>query len=121
MKTLIHIEELAKLIVAYLGSLYLDYTWWLFWAWLLIPDLSMIGYLFGTRVGAWVYNLFHHQALAIAVGILGCYLHIPSLQLAGLVLFGHSAMDRALGYGLKHEDSFQHTHLGWIGKQNGGR
>jgi uncharacterized protein DUF4260 len=31
-------------------------------------------------------------------------------------LFEHSSFDRVLGYGLKHEDAFQNTHLGRIGK-----
>ena len=117
MKKLISLEETAKLIASYLGSLYLGFDWWLFPALLLLPDLSMVGYLLNARFGAATYNFFHHQALALVVGIIGFYLHSPGLQLAGLVLFGHSAMDRALGYGLKYPDSFQHTHLGWIGKQ----
>jgi len=29
-------------------------------------------------------------------------------------LFGHSNSDRVMGYGLKHEDAFQNTHLGRI-------
>jgi len=29
----------------------------------------------------------------------------------------HVAVDRALGYGLKFNDDFQHTHLGWIGNK----
>jgi hypothetical protein len=62
-------------------------------------------------------TFFHHQALAIAVGLAGVFSGIVPLQLAGLVLFGHSAMDRAVGYGLKYEDDFKHTHLGWIGKK----
>ena len=32
------------------------------------------------------------------------------------ILFGHSSFDRVLGYGLKHEDAFQNTHLGRIGR-----
>lgn len=31
-------------------------------------------------------------------------------------LLGHSSFDRVLGYGLKHEDAFQNTHLGRIGR-----
>lgn len=116
MKALISLEEISKLILSFLLSLSLGYTWWVFLAWLLVPDLSMLGYLMNPRVGAWLYNLFHHQSLAIAVGVAGMAMASPEVQLAGLVLFGHSALDRALGYGLKHEDSFQHTHLGRIGK-----
>jgi hypothetical protein len=37
--------------------------------------------------------------------------------IAGIVLFGHSAFDRILGYGLKYPDSFNNTHLGRIGKE----
>jgi len=31
-------------------------------------------------------------------------------------LLGHSSFDRVFGYGLKHEDAFQNTHLGRIGR-----
>jgi hypothetical protein len=117
MKALIRLEDLTKLLVAYGASIYMGYAWWVFFAWLLVPDLSMLGYLINTRVGAWTYNIIHHQGIALAVGVAGIVLAIPELQLAGLVLFGHSAMDRAFGYGLKYEDHFQHTHLGWIGKK----
>jgi hypothetical protein len=51
------------------------------------------------------------------VYVLGAYFNNQLLQLIGLILFGHSSMDRALGYGLKYPDSFQNTHLGIIGKQ----
>lgn len=116
MKTIISIEELAKLIMAYCLSIYLGYGWWVFLVWIISPDISMIAYLINSKIGAWVYNLFHHQAIAVIIGILGIYLMSPQLQFIGLILFGHSAMDRALGYGLKYEDDFKHTHLGWIGK-----
>ncbi|WP_299820706.1 DUF4260 domain-containing protein [uncultured Pontibacter sp.] len=116
MKTLLKLEDLAKLILAYTLSLYLGYKWWLFLALLLSPDLSMIGYAVNSKIGAWLYNFFHHQGVAIMAGLAGLYLGIGWLQLAGLILFGHSAFDRALGYGLKYDDGFKHTHLGWIGK-----
>ncbi|CAN5339167.1 hypothetical protein BH23BAC1_BH23BAC1_07190 [soil metagenome] len=76
----------------------------------------MVGYLINPKVGAWTYNIFHHQALAVAVGLAGLFLTSIELQLSGLVLFGHSAMDRVFGYGLKYSDDFKHTHLGRIGK-----
>ena len=117
MKNLIRLEEAAKFLLSYLYSLQAGFEWWVFPVWLLAPDLSMLGYLFNTRTGAWTYNLFHHQAFAIGVGLLGFYLGQPELQLTGVILFGHSAMDRMFGYGLKFKDSFQHTHLGHIGKK----
>ncbi len=33
------------------------------------------------------------------------------------LLFAHSSFDRMLGYGLKYNDSFNHTSLGWTGKK----
>ena len=94
----------------------LDYEWWLFLALFLAPDLSMFGYIINPKIGGYAYNLFHHKGVAIAVYFLGIYMNNTELQLAGLVLFGHSSFDRVMGYGLKYEDSFNHTHLGMIGK-----
>lgn len=117
MKNLIRLEEAAMFGLAlYLNSL-LPFAGWVFWAFLLAPDLSMLGYLVNTRVGAVLYNLVHHKALAVALFIAGSIFAIHELALAGVVLFAHSSMDRIFGYGLKYADDFKNTHLGWIGKQ----
>jgi hypothetical protein len=42
------------------------------------------------------------------------------LALAGVIIFAHSSLDRALGYGLKFSDSFTNTHLGRIGRAANG-
>lgn len=89
------------------------------WAWLplfLAPDISMLGYAINNRVGAFTYNLFHHQLVAVLVWGLGLWWQQPYLQLAGLVLLGHSSFDRLMGYGLKRPEGFTYTHLGMIGK-----
>jgi hypothetical protein len=117
MKLLLKLEDAAKFIAAYALSLYLGYSWWFFFAWFLVPDLSMIGYLVNTKIGAVFYNIAHHQGLALLIFATGFYLLTPSLIFAGTVMFGHSAFDRMLGYGLKYDDDFKHTHLGWIGKK----
>lgn len=118
MNTLLKLEELGQFLLSIILFNQLDYVWWVFPACLLLPDLSMIGYVVNTKIGAWLYNFFHHKLLAIAVWILGFCLNNSLLSLAGVILFGHSAMDRALGYGLKFNDDFKHTHLGWIGKKD---
>lgn len=100
----------------YLFSL-LDYTWWWFPALLLVPDLSMIGYAFGNKAGAWTYNIVHHRGVAVIVYLAGIYLNNTALQLAGVILFSHSCFDRVFGYGLKYEKGFKFTHLGEIGKK----
>lgn len=118
MSNLLKLEELGQFLLAILLFSQLDYAWWLFPACLLLPDLSMIGYAAGPKVGAFLYNLFHHKFLAVAIFAVGFFLHIPVLAFAGTILFGHSSMDRIFGYGLKYNDGFQHTHLGRIGKNN---
>jgi len=116
MNTLIKLEEAAMMLLGiYLFSL-LPYAWWWFPALILVPDLSFTGYAFGNKAGAWVYNLAHHKAIAIALYITGSYASLPQLQLAGVILFAHSSMDRMLGYGLKYEKGFKFTHLGEVGK-----
>lgn len=116
MKITIAIEEIAMFLLAVFGFSYLPFSWWLFPALLLVPDLSMIGYLINPKIGAILYNIVHHKALAIAIFIVGFYIGSPLLQLSGIILFAHSSMDRALGYGLKYFNAFNHTHLGIIGK-----
>ncbi len=101
----------------YLFSL-LDYAWWWFPVLILAPDIGMLGYLAGNRVGAFCYNLFHHKGVALAIYLLGTYFSIPLCQLIGTILFSHSALDRVFGYGLKYEKGFKFTHLGEIGKNN---
>lgn len=83
---------------------------------LLVPDVSMVGYLRGPRLGALAYNLVHNWALGLAVLGLGVWSGIDAATMAGAILVAHVGMDRTLGYGLKLSTSFQDTHLGRIGK-----
>lgn len=115
MKTVVSLENLGLFVLSiYLFSL-LDFSWWWFPALLLLPDLSMIGYAFGNKIGAILYNLFHHQGIAIIVYLLGIYLNNEVLQLTGIIFFAHSVMDRFFGYGLKYFSGFKDTHLGKVG------
>ena len=95
---------------------HLPFAWYWWLVWILAPDLSMLGYLAGNRVGAVCYNVVHHKGVAIALYLVGLYTFNPILQYAGLILFGHSCMDRGMGYGLKYFSGFNDTHLGKIGK-----
>jgi hypothetical protein len=116
MKTLLKSDELASLLLAVLVFAQLPYAWWWLPALFLVPDLSMLGYLAGPRLGAWSYNLAHHKLLALALGAVGYLLGYPALLLAGTVLLFHISFDRLLGYGFKHETGFQHTHLEQTGQ-----
>ncbi|WP_433779850.1 DUF4260 domain-containing protein [Flavobacterium anhuiense] len=116
MKTVLKLEEAALFILGIFPFNRLSYEWWWFLVLILAPDLSMIGYVFGNKIGAFAYNIFHHKGIALLIYAIGCYLSIESIQLTGIILFSHSAMDRVFGYGLKYETGFKYTHLGEIGK-----
>ena len=116
MKTIIKLEEAALFILGIFLFNRLNFEWWWFLVFILAPDLSMLGYLFGNKSGAFFYNVFHHKGIALLIYGLGYYLVIETIQLAGIILFSHSAMDRIFGYGLKYEKGFKYTHLGEIGK-----
>ena len=83
---------------------------------LIAPDLSMVGYLGGPRLGAIAYNTVHNLVLALALIGLGWWLSVGWLLLAGAVVLAHVGMDRTLGYGLKLPSDFRETHLGRIGR-----
>lgn len=119
MKQMMQLEQLAQLALAIAGLYYLPVTFPV-WAWpiiFLLPDVSMLGYLAGSRLGAITYNIGHHKLTAAAVIAIGWIWHSPALMASGLILWGHSSFDRMLGYGLKYSDSFHHTHLGMVGKK----
>ena len=94
-------------------------SWWLVALVVLLPDLFMVGYLGGTRLGAALYNAAHATLLpAVLVGI-GWWQQWTTTLATGLVWLAHVGLDRLMGYGLKYSDHFQHTHLGWIGHRSG--
>lgn len=93
-----------------------DASWLMFVVLLLFPDLGMLGYIRGTRVGAVVYNLFHTYLLPALMAVIGMLAAADLLVLLALIWFAHIGMDRVLGYGLKYPTAFQDTHLGTIGR-----
>lgn len=118
MKIQLKLEYAAFLILGILAFARTEYSWWWFAGLFLAPDISMLGYMVNTKVGAFFYNLFHHLGVAIIAYLAGIALSLPYLQMIGAILFSHSAFDRILGYGLKYPDRFQNTHLGKIGKKH---
>lgn len=85
-------------------------SWWLFAGLFLAPDIAMLGYLKNPKIGARCYNLAHNY-LAPAVLIAASW-HRWELGFAiALIWAAHIGFDRMLGYGLKLESAFGHTHL----------
>ena len=85
--------------------------WGLFALLILIPDMSMLGYLAGPRVGTAAYNAAHTYLAAIALLSLGHVGALPSLIALGLIWAAHIGADRLMGYGLKYPTTFKATHL----------
>lgn len=117
MKNLIKLEEAAMFGLCLFVLYQQEAQWWWYLLLLLGPDISMLGYLAGNKPGAALYNLFHHKVLAVGVFVGGLLLPDQMMQIIGIVLFGHSSMDRMFGYGLKTGQGFKYTHLGIIGKK----
>ncbi|MDO9405368.1 MAG: DUF4260 domain-containing protein [Polaromonas sp.] len=90
--------------------------WGVFALWLLAPDLSLLGYFAGPRVGAALYNAAHSYAGPVLLLALGVLAAMPWAVAGSLVWLAHIGMDRALGYGLKYAAGFAFTHLGRIGR-----
>ena len=69
-------------------------SWWLFAVLILAPDLSMLGYLAGPRVGAFTSRIAHPDCpalLALAGSIFG---NVMTTAIA-LIWIIHIAIDRA--------------------------
>lgn len=113
---LLRLEALFVVVAAAAAYARLDNEWWMFAALFLVPDLSMLGYLAGRKVGAAFYNFAHWYGLAFACIGWGVFGQAPQLLAVGLIWAAHIGVDRALGYGLKYPDGFGFSHLGLIGK-----
>ena len=110
-RTLLRLEGAAVLAGA-LG-LYFDrgYGWLALALLVLAPDVSMLGYLAGPKVGARVYDLAHTEAWPVALGVAGVLADEKVAVQLALIWLAHIGVDRLLGYGLKYETGFKDTHL----------
>ena len=110
-RLLLHVEGLALLVGALV--LYFDtgFGWLLLVVLLLAPDLSMLGYLAGPRVGAAAYDAAHTTVVPIALGVAGALADADTPVHLALVWLAHIGADRLLGYGLKYPTRFDDTHL----------
>jgi uncharacterized protein DUF4260 len=91
-------------------------SWMWFFALFLVPDLSMLGYLFGSRVGAATYNAGHLYAWPVGLLAAGLTYHTPWATTAALSWIAHIAFDNVVGYGLKIPIGFEYTIYGPIGR-----
>lgn len=110
-RAFLRVEGLAALGVALGGYFTLNGPIWLLIILALAPDLSMIGYLAGPRLGSLSYNVVHTYTLPLALGALGFWADFRLTLLVALIWVSHIGADRVFGYGLKFESGFKDTHL----------
>jgi hypothetical protein len=110
-KSLLQIEAALIFLSTILVYRHLQASWLLFAVLFLAPDLFMLGYLAGARLGSACYNFAHTYltpAVLIAVSVLASkriLLPIATIWMC------HIGFDRLLGFGLKYPTRFQDTHL----------
>ena len=118
-RLLLRLEGLTLFVGAVIAFSMTQQPWWLFALLILAPDLSMLGYLAGPRVGAVVYNAVHVTFGPIVLTVAGLMFgDLPLLGVA-MIWLAHIGIDRAIGYGLKYGKGFGFTHLGRAGRSAG--
>jgi hypothetical protein len=120
MKYVLKLEELGLFL--FFSMVYFHFypgTWGLFLSLFFVPDVSFLFFLFTKKAGAIAYNIFHHKGIMTIVIAAGYLFQLDLLMQVGFIFMTHSCFDRVAGYGLKYFDSFDHTHLGWVGKSKG--
>ncbi|WP_413532235.1 DUF4260 domain-containing protein [Empedobacter brevis] len=112
MKYILKLEQLGVLIFIIVLYSVLKLSWMWFAILFLSPDIFMLGYLFGAKVGGISYNFIHNYFTTIVLILIGYFLNIEWCLMIGFIFSAHIAFDRFLGFGLKKYDGFKSTHLG---------
>lgn len=107
----LRVEGLTVLGIAIGAYFALDGPVWMLVVLALAPDLSMLGYLAGPRLGSLCYNVVHTYTLPLVLGGVGFWVDSRMGLLIALIWAGHIGADRLFGYGLKFESGFKDTHL----------
>ncbi|RSL28807.1 DUF4260 family protein [Salibacterium salarium] len=110
-KILLHIEGLAVFALSLYFYENSQFSWVLFFVLLLVPDISILGYLLNNKIGARLYNFFHTYTIPIIVIFWGLLSSNQTALAIGLIWSAHIGMDRMIGYGLKYPTEFKNTHL----------
>jgi hypothetical protein len=114
-RAVLRLEGLAVLAAAIAFYGHCGFAWPVFALFFLAPDLSMLAYAAGPRIGAAAYNVAHTETLAIALTAVGLAGGVSGAAAGGLIWIAHIGFDRALGYGLKYSTGFRDTHLSRTG------
>ncbi|RIX49358.1 DUF4260 family protein [Paenibacillus nanensis] len=110
-RLILKLEGLLVLLACIYAFMEYDFKWIWFIVLLFAPDISMVGYLKGVRVGAVAYNLFHTYLLSGIMLVIGVVTKMDVFLMIGIIWTAHIGLDRLLGYGLKYKTEFKDTHL----------
>jgi hypothetical protein len=120
MQIFLRLEGLAAVALSAVFYARTGASWWLFAALWLTPDLSMLGYLGGPKLGARIYNAIHSYVTPATLAVTALLLKSPALLPYALIWMNHIGVDRVLGYGLKYPAGFRFTHLGKLSGKRAG-
>lgn len=126
----IRLNGLAILGMAVVAYALAGGSWWLFLGLLLVPDVFMLGYIAGPRVGAHVYNVGHSLLWPVALVSIGLVTSLgpeavagfagagagrsSGLLRVGVIWAAHIGLDRAFGFGYKYTSAFSDTDIGSV-------
>jgi len=111
-RTFLRLEGLAAAALSAVFYARTGASWWLFAALWLAPDLSLLGYLAGPRMGARIYNAIHSYVTPATLAVTALLLQSPAPLPYALIWMNHIGVDRLLGYGLKYPEGSGWTHMG---------
>ena len=110
-ETLLRIEGGFDLALSLIFYQWIDANWLLFISLLLVPDLAILSYLRGVRLGTIFYNLAHTLVGPFLMIACACLTRSLWLLPYALIWTSHIGLDRMLGFGLKYPTRFGDTHL----------
>ena len=108
-RSLLRLEGAAVLIVSLLFYHWSKGSWLQFALLFLLPDLSMLGYAAGIRVGAITYNVVHTYVGPLVLAAYSFGSNRPAIVSLSLIWIAHIGFDRMLGFGLKYPTRFNDT------------
>lgn len=110
-RPLLHLEGAAVLTASLFAYQRSHGSWLQFTLLFLLPDLAMLGYLAGVRVGAITYNAVHTYVGPLVLAGYSFGSNRPAIVSLSLIWIAHTGLDRMLGFGLKYPTRFNDTHL----------
>lgn len=114
MKTILRFEGLCVLILGTIIYLRFSFDFYHFLIFFFTPDITLLGYFVNKKIGAILYNISHSNILPLILLAYAILFANPFTMKISIIWLCHIGFDRALGFGLKSEDSFFITHLGNI-------